>query len=120
MPGGGRLLGASFSIEDYGLNDRGEAAFGGILDTKTAGMPDSGVYVFWHGSIRLVARTGTVIPGFGKLASVVSPGYGGPPPAGTDPLTSPLSGAAISDSGEVLFNGTLTDGRGVLLLAKPH
>jgi hypothetical protein len=120
MPGGGHLLGASFSILDYSVNDRAEVAFGGILDTKTMGLPDSGVYVYWHGAIRLVARTSTVVPGMGKLASVFSPGYMGVPNAPTTPQTSPLSGAAINDSGQVFFNGTLTNGVGVLLLAKPH
>jgi hypothetical protein len=120
MPGGGHLVQASaFGTIDYGVNNRGEVSFGGILDIASNGIlnsPDSGVYVFKAGSIKLVARTGTVIPGVGTVAYVFPQGTGGVP---YTPST-PFSGAAINDSGEVAFQATLTDGTGVLLLARPH
>ncbi len=116
MPGGGHLVQASaFGTIDYGVNNRGEVSFGGILDTTTSGTPDSGVYVYSHGLIRLIARTGTVIAGAGTIASVFPPNSFAPYTPST-----PFSGAAINDSGEVAFQATLTDGGGVLLLAKPH
>jgi hypothetical protein len=37
-------------------------------DDDTEGIADNGVYVFSKGSVRLVARTGTVIPGLGTIA----------------------------------------------------
>jgi hypothetical protein len=117
MPGGGHLVEASaFGTIDYGVNNRGEVSFGGIVDTMTNGIPDSGVYVYSHGVIRLIARTGTVIPGAGTIAYVFPQGTGGIP---YTPST-PFSGAAINDSGEVGFQATLTNKVGVLLLAKPH
>ncbi len=73
---------------------------------------------FSHGLIRLVARAGSVIPGAGTIAYVFPQGTGGVP---YTPST-PFSGAAINDSGEVAFQATLTGqpSVGVLLLAKPH
>lgn len=111
MPGGGNLLRASFFVVDYHMNNHGEVAFSGVLDTPTPSETpgsDTGLYVFSHGSLRLVARTGTVIPDVGKIARLGSPNF---------PL--PLSGAANNDRGQVFFTATLTDGRGVLLLATP-
>ncbi|HSB79454.1 MAG TPA: choice-of-anchor tandem repeat NxxGxxAF-containing protein, partial [Candidatus Methylomirabilis sp.] len=109
LPGGGNLLRASFFVLDYHLNNRGEVAFSGVLDTSSDNVNnDTGLYVFSHGSLRLVARTGTVIPNVGKIARLGSPNF---------PL--PLSGAANNDRGQVFFHATLTDGKTVLLLATP-
>jgi hypothetical protein len=114
MPGGGNLLRASFLIGDYDLNDRSTVvAFSGVLHTDTNGVPDATglYYVSSQGGLRLVARTGTVIPGVGTIANL---GYPGALATG-----SPLSGASINNRGQVFFNATLTDGTGVLLVATP-
>lgn len=113
MPGGGHLLTASNSTLDFYLNNRGEVAFAAFLDTdsNSDGIQDTGVYVASGGLLRLVARTGTVIPGVGAIAQA-SASFAQLPP-------SPLSGAANNDRGQVFFNATLTDGRVVLLLATP-
>jgi len=114
MPGGGHLLTASNNTLDYHLNNRGEVAFAAFLDTDDNGdgIPDTGVYVASGGSLRLVARTGTVIPGVGTIAQA-SASFATVPPT-------PSSGAANNDHGQVFFNATLTDGRVVLLLATPR
>jgi hypothetical protein len=109
MPGGGSLLRASFFALDFHLNNHGEVAFSGVLDTSSDAVNnDTGLYVFSHGSLRLVARTGTVISDVGTIARLGSPNF---------PL--PSSGAANNDRGQVLFHATLTDGKTVLLLATP-
>lgn len=111
MPGGGHLASASNSTLDVHLNDVGEVAFSAFLDTNSGGViPDTGVYVGTVDSLRLVARSGTVIPGVGTIAQTGA-SFASPP--------TPSSGAANNARGQVFFNATLTDGRVVLLLATP-
>jgi hypothetical protein len=113
MPGGGHMLTASNNVLDFHLNDTGKVAFGVFLDTDVNGdgIPDTGIYVGTPGSLRLVARTGTVLPGIGTIAQA-SASFGAPPVLG--------SGAANNNHGQVFFNATLTDGSVVLLLATPR
>jgi hypothetical protein len=63
-----------------------------------------------------VARTGTEIPGVGTVAHLVMNVPTTTPPA----VFVPNSGASNNDRGQIVFGSTLTDGRGVLLLATPH
>jgi len=114
MPGGGTFLRAGFQLTGYDLNQRGDVSFAATLstDVNNDGLADSGLYVFSKGSIRLVARTGTVIPGLGTIAYLgtsldIIPSFFG-------------AGAIINERGQVLFFATLSDGRGVLLLATPQ
>lgn len=111
MPGGGNFRTASFFIANYSLNNRGEVAFHAGLDTDvdSDGRNDEGLYVWSRGSLRLVARTGTVIPGVGTIAQLQSPAFGY--------LDCRVS---MNDHGDVFFQATLTDGRGVLLVARPR
>jgi hypothetical protein len=106
MPGGGHFVTANFFDATYGLNQQGDVSFAGILDTDVNSdtIPDTGLYVFSKGSVRLVAKTGTVIPGIGTIAS----------------LGNTIPGGLINDRGQVFFAATLSDGRGVLLLATPQ
>ena len=55
------------------VNNAGEVVFNATLDTddNADDLPDTGLYVWSHGSLRLVARTGTVIPGVGTIAHLV-------------------------------------------------
>jgi precorrin-3B methylase len=62
---------------------------------------DQGVYVKSGSVIRLVAKTGTVMPGIGTFSA----GGGGP------------SGPVINDRGQVSFSATLASGGTVLLVA---
>jgi hypothetical protein len=111
MPGGGTFVTASIFDANYDLNQRGDVSFSATLNTdvNTDGTPDTGLYVFSKGSVQLVARTGTVIPGLGTIDHL---GFLAPFPVDT--------GAIINERGQVLFFATLSDGRSVLLLATPH
>ena len=112
MPGGGTFVRAGFSDATYDLNQSGDVSFAVTLSTddNTDGIADNGLYVFSKGSVRLVARTGTVSPGLGTIA------YLGLAPFAPSPLG---TGGIINERGQVLFFATLSDGRGVLLVATP-
>jgi hypothetical protein len=62
-------------------------------------------------SIRLVARTGTVVPGVGEIAHIQNFLAGGNDPTG---------GALINNRGQVFFETILADGAVVLLVATPR
>ena len=96
----------------------GEVAFNATLDTddNKDGSPDTELYLWSHGKRRLVARTGTEIPGVGKIADLVM----NVPVTNPPPVFVPNSGANNNERGQVVFGATLTDGRGVLLLATPR
>jgi len=97
MPGGGTLQAATTDyIHSYGLNNRGDVSFTAILDDGA-----TGVYVSSRGTVRLVARPGSVLPGIGTFSSIAN-------------------GAVINDSGEILFAATLTTGDTLLVLASPR
>jgi hypothetical protein len=116
MPGGGRLLTTSLSIASgpvYSLSDDGVVAFNATLDTDEDedGVFDTGVYVWERGRIRLIARSGTVMPGVGEILAVQDPyAYGS---------RTSYAGALLNTRGEVLFQAILTDWRVVLLVAEP-
>jgi hypothetical protein len=112
MPGGGTFVTAGFFDATYDLNQRGDVSFAASLDTdvNADGIADSGVYLFSKGSVQLVARTGTVIPGVGTIAYLgLAPFV--PTPVGT--------GGIINERGQVLLFATLSNGKGVLLVATP-
>jgi hypothetical protein len=111
MPGGGAFVTASIlAAENLHLNNAGEVVFNALLDTG-----DTGLYVWSHGLLRLVARAGTFIPGVGTVGQLLTFVTVFPPLPGTYPN----SGAINNNRGQVFFSATLTDGRGVLLLATP-
>jgi hypothetical protein len=116
MPGGGAFLSAGGSSGMIGLNNRGDISFAASLNTDTTGdgLFDTGVYVASLRSLRLVARSGTIIPGVGtisRIGSFIQGGTNSSPPYGT--------GGMINNSGRVLLNATLTDGRDVMVVASP-
>ena len=119
MPGGGTFVTASniFGNQVH-VNDRREVTFNAVLDTDVNGdgRRDSGQFVWSDGSLRLVARTGTVIPGVGTVDRVTVAQIVFPP--SIIPVLS--SGAINNDRGQVLFALTLTDGRVVMLVTTPH
>jgi hypothetical protein len=100
------------------VNNAGEVVFNAALDTHAnPKIPDTGLYLFSHGERHLVARTGTVIPGVGTIAQLqMKVPEANPPPE----AKFPNSGANNNERGQVVFGATLTDGRGVLLLATPR
>jgi hypothetical protein len=114
MPGGGHLVTAGFFTIDLGLNNQRVVAFSATLNTDVnhVGFKDTGLFTWSRGTLSLVARTGTVIPGVGTIQALLSPGEEG--------STSPFGGGeAINERGQIVFQAALTDGRGVLLLATP-
>lgn len=114
MPGGGHFVTTGFSTS---INNSGKVVFAADLDTdlNMDGVPDTGLYVWSHGAVQLVARTGTVIPGVGTIGQVATGTSIIPPPPSYFPASGP-----INDHGQILFGATLSDGTtGVLLLATP-
>jgi hypothetical protein len=117
LPGGGHLrtttAAIGFSWPLYWLNDNGAVVFNASLDTDEDedDIPDTGIYVWEQGSIRLIARTGTAVPGLGVIAHIQH--------AQTIGSSRSIAGAIINNRGQVLFQAILTDGRGVLLIAEP-
>ncbi len=112
---------ASFLVDHIYLNNLGDLSFVAILDTDVDGdgVADTGLFVRSGGVLRRVAGTGTVIPGVGKIEKL---SFGGqapitPPGVNSAPFLNGL--AVINDRGQVVFGGTLEDGRGVLLVATP-
>ena len=111
MPGGGSNLRAGAGNLVH-LNDAGDVTFAARLETG-----EDGLYVWSRGSLGLVARTGTVIPGVGTIVGVVPPDL-----VGTQRF--PWEGIGANDLGQVLFTAAVDDGsgtlRGVLVLATPR
>jgi hypothetical protein len=116
MPGGGHFASAGTGDEMEGINNAGDISFVAALDTDTIGdgLNDTGVYVESRGLLRLVARSGTVIPGVGTISRMGQ--FLGFP---TNNPPNSVAGGIINDRGQVAFTATLTNKRGVLLLATP-
>jgi hypothetical protein len=111
MPGGGHFVSPiRYQVGNLDLNNRGDVTFGAVLDTDANGdgQPDTGVYQWSNGTVSLIARSGTTIPGAGTIGQM------GPPEEGNWG-----SGALSNEKGQVFFQATLTDGTGVLLVATP-
>lgn len=122
MPGGGMFVTASNIMGwQIHVNNAGDVVFNATLDTTTLStdegdpIPDTGLYVWSHGSLSLVARTGTVIPGVGTIAHLVMNEL----VVLQSPAFVPNSGAHNNERGQVVFGATLDDNRGVLLVATP-
>ena len=99
------------------VNNAGQVAFNAVLSTDLNGdgTLDTGLFAWSQGSVRLVARTGTVITGLGTVAGLVT----GPNILPAPPVLPPNSSAINNDHGQVLFVATFSDGRNVLLVATP-
>jgi hypothetical protein len=105
LPGGGHVVTVIPAAHSDYVNNRGVVTFDAQLDTDANhdGVPDTGLYEWSRGTLSLVARTGTIIPGMGTIAQINALGSG-----------------ILNDRGQVLFQATLTDGRIVLLIATPQ
>lgn len=104
LPGGGHLLTGGHLIPAYALNNNGDVAFNAVLDTG-----EQGAYLWSHGKLTLVAKTGTVVPGLGTIASLDQYGSGFPDGYMT-----------LNDRGQLGFVVQLVDGRLALVLASPE
>jgi hypothetical protein len=110
MPGGGNFASTEVFPNALHINNAGEVVFGASLDTGATGM-----YRWSKGSVRLIARDGTILPGIGTIKQVVTGGafvFAPGALANTEVVN--------NDRGQVFFAATLTDGTGVLLVATPH
>jgi hypothetical protein len=119
MPGGGTLVTASsVGTQQVHINNPGQVVFNGILgtDVNADGILDTGLFLLSGGSLQVIARTGTVLPGVGTVENLVFGLIEIPPP----PFVVPNSGAINNDLGQIMFGVSLTDGRGVLVLATPN
>lgn len=85
-------------VGNYSLNNRGDVSFNARLENN-----ESGLYVYSQGLLHLVAGTGTELPSIGTIANVASL----------------INGGTLNDAGQIFFWATMTDGKGVLLLATP-
>jgi serine/threonine protein kinase len=101
MPDGRKIVtvNPAHIIGNYSLNNRGDVSFNASLENG-----ESAFYIYSQGLLHLAAGTGTVMPGVGTISGVAS-------------LL--INGGTLNDSGQIFFSATLTDGRGVLLLATP-
>jgi hypothetical protein len=113
MPGGGHFFSTTCGPQELGINQAGNICFGAQLDTVTNGTPDTGLYCLANGSIRLVARTGTTVPGVGRIA------YLGDVPPATGANPDFRYGGPMNDQGQVLLGATMTNGTAALLVASP-
>jgi hypothetical protein len=117
MPGGGHLVSISqITGNQKHINNQGDVVFTATLDTNTRGVPDTGLYLWSKGTLSLIARSGTVLPGVGTVASITSPAN---VIIGPSPGFFATGGSINNDRGQVLYSATLTDGHGVLLLYTP-
>lgn len=104
MPGGGRLSTTSFYTGNYDLNERDDVVFAAVLDNGQQGL-----YLWANGSLSLVAKTGSNLPGIGVIEHLNLLG-----------LPTLYPGARMNDHGEILFSARLTNGEGVLVRASPR
>jgi hypothetical protein len=118
MPGGGNLVNASIVGGNVRINNRGDVVFSAVVDTDADGdgNNDTGLFQWSRGELSVIVRTGTAIPGIGTIDELAPPQLVFPPP----PISTTTSGAINNDRGQVIFQASLTDGRGVFLLATPR
>jgi hypothetical protein len=118
LPGGGTLVNASLIGANVHINNRGDVFFSAQVDVGDDSLV-TGLFRWSKGTLHVIARTGTVIPGVGTIFQLLQPQLVIPPP----PIIAPTSGAISNDVGQVLFQATLTNENGVLngvlLLATP-
>ncbi len=101
MPGGGTYLN-TYAGQDVAVNGRGDIVFSATLTDGT-----QGIYLWRHGQLSLVAKTGTDT-GAGVIANVDDYGAG---QASTQ--------VWINDVGQILFMARFQEGGGALLIASP-
>ncbi len=111
---GGTMVNTTFSQGAHGINNGGDVAFVAQLDADSNGdgIQDTGVYLYDHGEISTVVRTGTVIPGLGTVAHTNNPFFVGAP--------TPWPGVDLNERGEVLTQVILTNGEVHVVVANPR
>jgi hypothetical protein len=120
LPGGVMATAAPFPTAAW-INRPGEVAFVASHESTPDGPgicpenqdPDHGLYVWSEGRIRLVVRSGDVIPDLGVVAAFLPPDYL------CEEVPWPGTGTPTNESGQILFTAVLADRSGVLLVATP-
>jgi hypothetical protein len=107
---------ASNIVNNYFINDGGEVVF--VLqynaDANADSHNDSGVFTLSDGSYGVVAKSGDVIPGVGTIRHIEKPVINP-----TTNTSAPQGYSVNNNRGQVIFQATLNDGTGSLLLATP-
>jgi len=99
----GTMKTVSDSVNGHHLNNRGEISFLAALNTGDL----EAIYVKSGNAFRLVAKSGTSIPGVGTIDNF-------------DTAGSPLFGGAVNnDRGQVIFSANLVGGGAALIVATP-
>ncbi|MFS8069873.1 MAG: hypothetical protein ACMG6S_26205, partial [Byssovorax sp.] len=106
MPGGGNIVTATGYVTGYDLSDDGEVVFHATLDVDSNqdGYPDTGVYAWKDGVLRLVVRAGMPFEDQGVIAWV-GQYYG--------------YGLASNNAGQVVVSLGFASGHQALVLATP-
>lgn len=104
---------ASNIVNNYYVNDRRDVVFTLQYDADANGdgAKDSGVFTYIDGTYEVVAKTGDVIAGIGTIAHIAQP-------VNTAAASSPQGYSLINSRGDIMFQATLSDGTGTLLLAR--
>ena len=91
MPGGGKLVNASLVDANVHINSRQDVVFSAVVDTDVDGdgFADTGLFQWSHGQLRLIVRTGTIIPEVGTIDELAPPQLVFPP----SPIATTTSGA---------------------------
>jgi hypothetical protein len=97
MPGGGSLVNASIVDANVHINNPGDVVFSGVVDSNVDhdGNNDTGLFLWSHGELSVIARTGTIIPGIGTVFALASVEILVPPA----PIPTTTSGAINNDAG---------------------
>jgi hypothetical protein len=102
MPGGGTFASGGDYTENVSMNNPGDIVFVATLTDGT-----NGIYVWHHGTVALVAKTGTDT-GAGIISTLDDFGGG----AGNTQVP-------INDAGQIVFSAKFQGGGGALLVATP-
>ncbi len=103
MPGGGNAAQMGVNGQGIAINNPGDVVFDTTLQDGT-----QGIYLWRHGHLAVVAKTGTHTPA-GIIADVDDCGIG-----------EACTQISINDQGQILFAAHFQDGSGAMLVATPH
>lgn len=129
MPGGGGFVRSTFFTGGASLNNCGDVVFTAVLDTATLDIngdgtpdPDQGLFVWSNGTVRLVARTGTVLrsaagEAIGTIKIFLPPFLFGSYPEG---FRWTWFSTDNNDLGQILFCAALDDDSFAVFLATPE
>ena len=103
MPGGGKFATCGYFTQNASMNNEGDIVFDATLDDGT-----NAIYLWRHGVVSLVAKTG-MDTGAGVISTL-------------DDFSGFVANTQVSinDAGQILFGARFKDGGGAMLVATPH